>query len=583
MNFPKVLLGKLKKLWFYIPNDKQKHLIKVFFLMILSSLLEVISVGSILPFLGVLTTPDLLYQNELMQSFIKILDIRSSEELILPVTILFVTAILLAAGVRLLLLHSMTKISFLIGASLGLDMYRKTLYQNFLTHIERNSSMVISGLTNKLNAVIGRILIKILILSSSVAIVIGMSLLLFIINPVVTAISFIFFLAMYWIVAIYTRYKLSLNDAVISKNSNEIIQVIQEGLGSVRDILVNGNQKKYYQRYNELDLPMRKAMGGNLFIEGGPRFIMEALGMILIAVLAYIITQNGSDSIASFIPMLGVLALGAQRLLPAFQQIYGSYSSIKGSQSQLDDVLLLLDQRINIENFSTVKTINFNKEIKIQNLSFRYNENKPWVFKGINLTIKKGSCVGIIGKSGSGKSTLVDLIVGLIHPTSGAILIDEESIDSSGVESWCDQISYVSQKVYLIDNSIGENIAFNSKEKGDISLIKKAAKAAHISNLIEGLPDMYDTNIGEEGLMLSGGQRQRIGIARGLYNESSVLIFDEATSALDEKTENNVISEIKKLHGICTIIMISHKLSSLKCCDEILEIDEEGVNKVHFF
>jgi len=281
----------------------------------------------------------------------------------------------------------------------------------------------------------------------------------------------------------------------------------------------------------------------------------------------------------SAIPVLGALALGAQRLLPALQQAYSAYSAIKGSKSSFEDVLNLLDQPLpEYVGQPAPEPIPFAKEIKLNNLDFRYTEDSPWVLKNINLSLKKGSRIGFIGVTGSGKSTLLDIIMGLLSPTNGGLSIDQQLIDNQNRRAWRAHIAHVPQNIYLSDGTIEENIAFGiAKELIDHQRVKKAAQQAQIAELIEQWKGGYQTFVGERGVRLSGGQRQRIGIARALYKQADVLIFDEATSALDNKTEQAVMSAIEGLDKKLTILIIAHRLTTLKGCDQIVEISKENV------
>ena len=278
----------------------------------------------------------------------------------------------------------------------------------------------------------------------------------------------------------------------------------------------------------------------------------------------------------SVIPTLGALALGAQRLLPALQQAYGAYSTIKGSNSSFKDVLVLLDQPLpGYAGQVLAKSPPFKEEIKLEGLYFRYTEESPWVLKNVNLSLKKGSRIGFIGVTGSGKSTLLDVIMGLLPPTNGKLIIDQQSINSQNCRAWQSHIAHVPQNIYLSDGSVEENIAFGiSKEEVDHQRVVRVSEQAQITGLIKELKGDYQAFVGEQGVRLSGGQRQRIGIARALYKQADVLIFDEATSALDNKTEGAVMEAIDGLGKETTVFIIAHRLVSLKKCDLIVKLDK---------
>jgi len=298
--------------------------------------------------------------------------------------------------------------------------------------------------------------------------------------------------------------------------------------------------------------------------------------MTLIAGLAYFMSSREAG-METAIPVLGALALGAQRLLPALQQAYAAYSNIKGADSSFNDVLDLLDQPLpGYANQKQPNPIPFSKEIVLQDIKFKYNRDSPWILKNINIKIEKGSRIGFIGVTGSGKSTLLDIVMGLLSPTEGVFTIDKSSINTENRRAWQAHIAHVPQNIYLSDSTIEENIAFGiPKEQINHKQVEKAAKQAQIVKLIDSWEDGYQTFIGERGVRLSGGQRQRIGIARALYKNADVLIFDEATSALDNETEKAVMEAIEGLDRDLTILIIAHRLSTLNGCDRIIDMDRD--------
>ena len=569
----------LLKLWNHLSIRRRIQFFLVLLLMFFASFAEIMSIGAVLPFLGVLTDPSKVFEAPFMQPFNNFFGLTNSTDLILPVTIFFIIATFIAGSIRLLLLYVTTRLSYGAGHDLSVDIYKKSLYQDYSIHVSRNSSEVINGIITKSSTVISGVLTPALILMSSFIIMAGIITLLSHINFSIAVSAFVGFGLLYLTVILYTRNRINANSLLIAQKSTTALKSLQEGLMGIRDVLLHDSQEFYFNLYKKADLPLRLAAGNNLFISGSPRFVMESLGMILIAVIAYYIT-NQSAGISDSVPILGALALGAQRLLPIMQQAYGAYSAIKGSNSSLVDVLTLLDQQIpNDLTDASRDLIKFNNHICLDNVSFRYSAKDPLILKSINLTIKKGSRIGIIGATGSGKSTLFDIINGLFLPSGGEISVDNVVINQKNIRSWRSLISYVPQDIYLSDNTVLENIAFG-KALQDIHIdrAKESANQAQLGDLIEGWDQKYYTEIGEKGVRLSGGQRQRIGIARALYKKSQVLIFDEATSALDNETEKSIVSSIESLDDDLTILMIAHRLSSLKNCDEIIEVKENEIN-----
>ena len=402
-------------------------------LMIVSSLVEVISIGAVFPFLAALTNPDLIYYHPIAQPFVNKLGLTQPDQIILPFTIIFIAAVVFSAVVRLALLYAVTRLSYAAGADISIDIYRRTLYQDYQVHLSRNSSEIINGIINKTNIVIGGILNPTLTLISSIIILTGIMIALFFVDITVAAVVFIGFGSLYGVVIFFTRQRLKVNSRSIASQSTLMVQSLQEGLGGIRDVIIDGTQEFYCKLYRKSDIPFRYASGNNQFIAGSPRFIMEGVGITIISVIAYFLMQEEG----LFIPVLGVFALGAQRILPLLQQVFSTYATIKGSKSSFEDVLALLDQPVS--KYMVQKNpvpIKFEKEIYLKNLSFKYNEDSPWVLKNINLTIKKGECVGFVGPTGSGKSTLIDIIMGLLLPTKGELIIDDQIIVDNNKVSW---------------------------------------------------------------------------------------------------------------------------------------------------
>lgn len=572
---------QLKHLWSHIKPGRRKQFIFLLILMFLTSFAEIVSIGSVLPFLGILTSPELVFSNNHAQPIIRVLGISRPEQLILPLTILFGMTAIISGGMRLLLLWSSIRLSFTTGADLSVEVYRRTLYQPYSVHCNRNSGDAISGISGKTNTVIYGIIIPLTALMSSVVILVAILVMLAIVVPSLSLVAFGFFGVVYALIILKARRSLFVNGKIIAVESSLAIKALQEGFGGIRDVLLSGNQETYCRIYQNADLPLRRAQGNNQFIGQGPRYAIEAFGMLLFAVIASILSRQ-PDGIVNAIPVLGALALGAQRLLPVMQQAYVSWSSIQGGRASLQDILDLLAQPIfdNV-NSQEVPLLQFNESIRLNNISFNYEGSPQKILSQVDLTILKGSRVGFIGNTGSGKSTLLDLVMGLLQPTNGLLEVDGIPVTQKNMRGWQARIAHVPQSVYLSDNSIEENIAFGvAKGKIDRELVRSAAKKAQIADDIATWPEEYQTQVGERGIRLSGGQRQRIGIARALYNQADVIIFDEATSALDTETEQAVMQAIVGLGKDLTILIIAHRLTTLKNCTKIVELGCGGIHKI---
>lgn len=542
--------------------------------MMLASISEVLSIGAVLPFLGALTTPSTIFGVNFLQPIFGALNINTAQEIILPFAILFGSSVILACITRLLLVWVNTRFSFLMGADIGIDIYRRSLYQPYIVHLSRNSSEVINGITRKAEAVTNLIISPLLTLISSLVILVAVLGLLIMINPIISFAVFGVVGLIYVAMTLKAKKYLIENSRLISRESNLVLKSLNEGFGGIRDVLVDRTQEIYCGEYRDADYVLRKAQSSTVFISTIPRFLMEALGMLLIAIGAtFSVVELGIDA-GIMIATFGVLALAAQRMLPLMQQSYSSWSIIQSNNQSLEDIMDLLDQPL--PEYSEEK-IPFNEELKIVDVGFRYDKELPFILKNINLTIKKGAKIGLIGATGAGKSTLIDILIGLLEPSTGTFLVDGVSVNLVNARGWQLHVAHVPQSIFLSDSSVAENIAFGvPAEEIDLDRVRRVTKLVQLQGVVEGLPQQYETLVGERGVRLSGGQRQRIGIARALYKNASVIILDEATSALDSETEKLVMEAIEALSEDITLIIIAHRLTTLKNCSQIISLDGLG-------
>ena len=562
------------QLWLHLKAPRHNQFILLFILTLLGAFVEVISLGAVVPFLGVLSSPETAFSQPYVADISSVIGVHTAEQLILPLTVVFIVAAVFAAVFRILLLWIKNKLVYATGTELSEKVYRHTLYQPYSVHLLQNSSEVISSITGKVSGVIG-ILDQLVVLISSTVLVTFILVVLVIIDPLIAAVSFGFIGTVYYLVAWKLRSKLVNNAKLIADGRTQVIKTLQEGLGGIRDINLDGTQEIYLKLHHKVEYSLRRAIGNNNFISGSPRFIIDAMGMTLIALLAYSFSLQAGGFITA-IPLLGALALGAQRLIPNMQQIYSAYTTVMGSQASLIDVLELLNQEIPKEYAKPVGDLfDFQRQICFKDIRFRYNDKTPWILDDLNLIIKKGARVGIVGNTGCGKSTTLDILMGLLQSSKGQVLIDNVLLTNENRRAWQQSIAHVPQNIYLSDNSLAENIAFGIPLV-DINMerVKLAAQQAHIAEFIENKTNAYKELVGERGVRLSGGQRQRIGIARALYKNASVLIFDEATSSLDNVTEKSIIESINNLSLDLTIIIIAHRLTTLHHCDNIFELDK---------
>lgn len=489
-----------------------------------------------------------------------------------------------SASIRILLLRVSNRFIFALGADLGNEVYRRTIYQPYIFHVSRNSSEIIAGI-NRVTKVVTGVINP--LMQSTVALIISLAILAILIriDPVASLAAISGFVALYTIASFFTRRRLRANSSIISRNEGQRIQSIQEVLGGIRDVIIDDTHALYIERFNRFNRETRQAEALNVFLGGAPRYLIEAVGMVLIVVMACWLSLRPTG-LAGAIPVLGALAMGAQKLMPQMQQVYNAWSSINSNRAQLQDTLRLLAQpvpeeylrpRMHLQGKHHTDPDAGQPVISLQALEYRYHTEGPVVLSKLSLDIARGARIGFVGKTGSGKSTLIDLIMGLLEPTSGRILVDGVELSKCNRREWQNRIAHVPQSIHLTDSSIAQNIAFGvNAGQIDMTRVRLAASKAQIDDFILKLPQQYETLVGERGVRLSGGQRQRIGLARAFYKQAQVLVLDEATSALDDQTEAEIMKTINDLGADVTVLMIAHRLSTLQNCNFIVQMRGDG-------
>jgi ATP-binding cassette subfamily B protein len=508
------------------------------------------------------------------------LELLNSASLILGISLFSLICLLFAilgisTGImRLALLSQTTKFSYAVGADLSAKIFSNTLYKPYAFHIEKNSSEIISGITVKSNAIIGSAILPSLNLISSFFLFSAVVLSLIIISPKIAFVTIFSFGIIYTIIIASIKKRLRFNSKLISVESSNVIKYIQESLGGIRDIIIDNQQDAFTHLYRQSELPLRKAQGENQFFSLFPRYAIEAASIAFIALTAFILS-NLNENLSSYLPVLGALLIGAQRLLPIIQGGYASWTNIIGGNESVKDALILLKPPVNTvtQRTSFDKNLNTIENIVFEDISFKYPHAKAYTINNLSLKIAGGNLIGIIGSTGAGKSTFLDITLGLLQPTSGSIKVNGYCLKDDILSSWHNSLAHVPQHIYLADSSIVENITFScSTRLIDMTRLWRAIEYAQLSDFINSLPDGIHTRVGERGVQLSGGQRQRIGIARALYKNASILILDEATSSLDNTTEALIMDSLKKISESCTILVVTHRLTTLKNCNAIYKL-----------
>lgn len=567
--------GSLRRLLKHMSRRRKRQLGLLLALMLCGAVAELLSVGAVIPFVTALADPVAASRIGTVQTLMAWTG-AGVDDLAWLLSALFAMMILLAAGARLLLLWATTRYSNGLGAELGSKLYETTLHRPYTFHVSQNTSKIIGSINKIQRVIIGFVLP---LLNGVAALVLATALvaLLVVIEPVAAIGGAGIFAIAYLLIAWRVRKRLRADGEVIAQANDQRVQAVQEGLGGIRDVILDRAQAIYSRRFNRIEHRFRDAQARSQFIGTFPRLAVEAIGMLMLIALALYFAGQGRD-LNSLLPLLGVLAVGSAKLMPLVQQVYAGWSSVAASRASVGDVLAHLD--FEPERQEGAGAVGFEREIRLDGVGFRYasGSGHKSVLEDISLTIRRGERLGVMGATGSGKSTLVDLIMGLLFPETGTFAVDGTVVTSRNAAAWQRHLAHVPQTIYLSDASIAENIAFGvDASKIDMERVQQAARAAQIHEHIAGLPDGYRTLVGERGVRLSGGQRQRIGIARALYKHVDVLVLDEATSALDDDTEAKVMKAIDEWSTGMTVIMIAHRLTTMQWCDRIIELKQGRV------
>lgn len=572
-----IALDKLSEVRKVISRKRKIQFVLTLLSILTNALFEIVSLAAVVPFLSVLSSPQTFMQSSAARSLAPKLGITDASQAVSLVCITFATITVVSAAIRTVTIIVNSKFTLALGADLSRTVFERTLRQPYSSHAKQNSAAVIANVTQNVSAFINGILNPAVQFLTSSLTVIGILTTLFIINWWVALTTSVVFGGAYFGIVRMNKSRYARNSSNVVAAQDDIVKALQEGLGAIRDVIIDGNQDFYARTYFLADRRSRNAQNDSYIRSATPKYILEAVGMLMICSVAFVLSK-GESKLLGAVPVLGALAMGAQRLLPGMQVAFGSYSAIVGNMYGLDRIIDVLTSEQAPTCPADTVACGVDKSICFDNVVFQYAPESPLVLRKLSFEIKRGERIGVIGATGSGKSTTMDLLLGLLQPTSGQILIDGKPLVGDKVFAWQKSLSHVPQVIYLADASIAENIAFGiPNEKIDKEQVRKAARLAQIAEHIETLEAGYDTFVGERGIRLSGGQRQRIGIARALYKNATVLVFDEATSALDDETEAELMKAIDGLSKDLTVIMIAHRLSTVRRCDKILKLHKGKV------
>ena len=558
-----------KNIWFLIPESKKRSLIKLWIMVIFGVLLEMIGIGLIIPVIALLTQKDIYTSYPVLGELIQRLNNPSVETLIMSLMLALVFAYIIKNSFLALLAWKQSKLIFGLQSEIAIKLFSNYLKQPYQYHLQKNSGQLIRNIQGEVSVFINSVVTPCLYLLTEMLILIGFSVLLLFVEPIGTTVmlSTLIFFATQFHRFTKNRTLHWAKQRIIHEGLR--IQQLYQGLGGVKETKLYGREHDFIDKYT---IHTNKSMECNqrqLFINQMPRLWLELLTLIsLFLLVGSMVLQQ--IPISMMLPTLSLYALVAFRLIPSANRIITAIQQLRFGLPTLN----LLSEELSLNEPQLIKSGNvdkmkFKNNFQIKNLSYSYPNADSKALNSISLRINKGDFIGFVGESGSGKSTLIDIILGVLPPTSGSLYLDGVDI-SENLRGWQNQIGYVPQEIFLIDDTLRRNIAFGLNDN-DINhtSIQKAISLAQLENFINDLPEGLNTIVGERGVRISGGQRQRIGIARALYHKPEVLVLDEATSNLDIKTEADLMDAIFALHGQKTIITVAHRLKTLDKCDNI--------------
>ena len=572
---------KLIKL-FYLMNPEQRR--KFAFLQILvivMAIFELIGIASIGPFMVLVSDFSVLEGDNFIARIYSVSGLTNHYDFTFLIGILVLLLLLIGSFISMYTTWVLSIFGQEAGVKIGNRLFEFYLNKPWLYHTSVSSSTLTKQISVEANRITTGVITPLMQLNSKIITAIFISIALLFYNPLITISALIIFTLSYYIIYRIVRYRLSINGDMVSQSSKERFKLMAEGFGGVRDILLSRCQNNYVNIFVRSGDKYSHHHGETIALAHVPRYIMEfvVFGSLIIFLLYLLNKYNGEFGM--ILPVLSIYTLASFKIIPALQQIYASIVLIRGNISSFDSIKQDLEESFDMANNSISKnnkSLLIRDSIELNGIQFTYPGKNIPAIEGLNIKIPVNKIIGISGSSGSGKSTIIDILIGLIQPDKGEILIDGTPLLSENIGNWQDKIGFVAQSIFLSDASIMENIAFGlSKNDIDISKVHRAIELSHLSKVIAELPKGVETMVGERGVQLSGGQRQRIGIARALYHDPEILIFDEATSALDGTTEKTIMDAIHDFSGLKTIIMIAHRLTTLKKCDLIYFIDQGRV------
>ena len=568
----------LKKLSYLLSAHDKRNAAILFALTWIGALMDVVGVGAIPAFVGVISMPEKLLEYEPVRYVYDALGMRSADDMVMWAAL----GLIVVFVVKNLYLTFLTYISARYNSgrkvSISNRLFRAYLRSPYTFHLQRNTATLLRNTNGESGSVISGVLSPLMTLAQEILTLLFVFVLLLIVEPVVTIVVFTVMGTITYVFYRATRTKMSEYAEEAKRHRKLSVKAVNQGLGGFKDARILGREKFFLESYKESTWFQAEADRYKSVIQALPKLFLETLSVAgMLGVSAFLVAQD--RPLETIIPTLTLLGVAVVRLMPSFQKISMGINTLQWGAKSLDavyDDLVDLDaQEAEIRaRQESGDPLSFEREIRFDNVSYQYPEQEGEALRDVSLAIQKGAAVGFVGPSGAGKTTIVDVLLGLLDPTEGRVLVD--GVDIQGrMARWQRKIGYIPQSIYLTDDTIRGNVAFgmDADEIND-NQVWAALEAAQLRGMVETLPMGLDTIVGERGVRISGGQRQRVGIARALYHNPEVLVMDEATSALDNQTERQFVEALEGLQGSHTLVVIAHRLSTVRNCDTLFMLDE---------
>tara|TARA_B110000444_G_scaffold146817_1_gene137257 strand:- start:12277 stop:14079 length:1803 start_codon:yes stop_codon:yes gene_type:complete len=574
----------LKELFTLLSPSQRKRFYVLQILVTLVTIIEIFSVASIIPFMVLVGDMSQLQEDTFIAQVYQSSGITSEPQFMFLIGLCVLTILIISSLISIFTIWKLAMFAYSVGSEISDRLYTYYLRQDWLFHSSGSSAQLTKKIATETVRVTNGILVPLMHVNAKAILALLMTTSIFIYNAKVAIVGTIIFTSTYYTLIRVVKRRLESYGSATTEVMEQRFRLMNEGFGGIKDLLLLGRDNDFIKRFNKTGIFLAFSQGSGTALIQAPRFLIEllAFGSLILLILYLLITYDGDLSI--ILPILTLYAVGAIKLLPAFQQIYQSIAIINTNTAAFNEIREDLNN-IKLAELQTSKVkdkqsyLYPKKQLVLKNISFTYPNKDEKVLNQINISIPARNIIGIVGPSGAGKSTIIDVLLGLIKPQQGYLVVDDTVIDDHNRRSWQNTIGFVAQSIFLSEGTIAENVAFGIPNKEiDLEQVQKALKLANLGEFFESLSDGIHTKVGERGVQLSGGQRQRIGIARALYHKVEVIVFDEATSSLDGITEKQIMEAIHGLSGHKTIILIAHRLKTVQNCDQIYFIDNGKVD-----